>query len=194
MTRVARVSLQALAGVALLLPGHLWAAAMADDIRLARTIGWHEVGEPRRLHLAAAPPIARVEVRDRWPSRYQERVTFVSGSYLVIESTRYAYAAAIPLQQVFYQMFGLDEYLTEQGLQPGIAQAAVGSFGGRATAYYVAQGKSKTCFSFVSQFAAVTPGVRDRMLSGQDCRPNGTISAGELVRAWGALLDGIQIR
>ena len=185
---MARVSLQALAGVALLLPGHLWAAAMADDIRLARTIGWHEVGEPRRLHLAAAPPIARVEVRDRWPSRSQERVTFVSGSYLVIESTRYAYAAAIPLQQVFYQMFGLDEYLTEQGLQPGIAQAAVGSFGGRATAYYVAQGKSKTCFSFVSQFAAVTPGVRDRMLSGQDCRPNGTISAGELVRAWGAMV------
>ena len=168
---------------------------MAADILIARTIGWHEVGEvPRRLHFVTAPPIAKVEVRDRWASRYEERVTFLSGSYVILEATRYAYSAAVPLQQVFYQKFGLDEQLAKQGLQPGIAKATLRSFGGHATAYDVAQGKSTTCFSFVSQFAAPSGGVRDLMLSGQDCRPNGTASPRELLRDWAVILNGIQIK
>jgi hypothetical protein len=193
--KLAGVSLKVLASAALLLPAHAWAGGMAADILIARTIGWREVGEvPRRLHFVAAPPIAKVEVRDRWASRYEERVTFLSGSYVILEATRYAYSVAVPLQQAFYQKFGSDEHLTEQGLHPGIAEAILGSFGNRATAYYVAQGKSATCFSFVSQFAALSGGVRDLMLSGQDCRPNGTVSPGELVRDWNAILNGIQIQ
>ena len=149
---------------------------------------------PQRLHFVAAPPITKVEVRDRWVSRYEERVTFLSGSYVILEATRYAYSVAVPLQQAFYQKFGWDQPLAEQGLQPGIAEATLRSFGGRATAYYVAQGKSTTCFSFVSQFAALSGGVRDLMLSGQDCRPNGTVSPRKLLRDWGAILNGIQIK
>ena len=179
----------------LFLSAHAWAAGMLDDILLARTIGWREVGKVSgRLHFVAAPPIAKVEVRDRWVSRYEERVTFLSGSYVILEATRYAYSVAIPLQQAFYQKFGLDQRLAEQGLQPGIAEATLRSFGGRATAYYLAQGKSTTCFSFVSQFAALSGGVRDLMLSGQDCRPNGTAAPRELLRDWGAILNGIQIK
>jgi hypothetical protein len=194
-TKLAGASLKVLASAALFLPANAWAAGMHDDILLARTIGWREVGEvPLRLHFAAAPPIAKVEVRDRWASRYEERVTFLSGSYVILEATRYAYSVAVPLQQAFYQEFGLDEHLAEQGLQPGIALAALRSFGGRVTAYYVAQGKSTTCFSFVSQFAALPGGVRDLMLSGQDCRRNGTVSPQELLRDWGAILNGIQIK
>jgi hypothetical protein len=143
--RLAGASLKVLASAALLLPAHAWAGGMAADILIARTIGWHEVGEvPRRLHFVTAPPIAKVEVRDRWASRYEERVTFLSGSYVILEATRYAYSAAVPLQQVFYQKFGLDEQLAKQGLQPGIAKATLRSFGGRATAYDVAQGTSTT--------------------------------------------------
>jgi hypothetical protein len=194
-TKLAGASLKVLASAALLLPAHAWAGGMPADILLARTIGWREVGEvPRRLHFVAAPPITKVEVRDRWVSRYEERVTFPSGSYVTLEATRYAYSVAVPLQQAFYQKFALDEHLTEQGLQPGIAEAILRSFGGRATAYYVAQGKSTTCFSFVSQFPALSGGVQDLMLSGQDCRPNGTVSSGELVRDWSAILNGIQIK
>jgi hypothetical protein len=193
---IVRRHLTGILAALLLVPA--WAGAAPADTSdpnlLARTIGWREVGGvPRRLHFAAAPSVTKVEVRDGWASRYEERVTFISGAYVIFEATRYAYSADVPLQQVLYEDFWGDEDLRSQGLQPHIADAVLGSFGGRATAYYVARGKSATCFSFVSQFGAGSGGVRNLMLSGQDCRPNETISAGELVRDWGFILNGLQV-
>lgn len=175
-----------------------WSAAVCADENSPNvrdeTIGWRTVaGMPQRLSFTTAPSIAKVEVRDGWISRYEERVTLQSGALVILEATRYPYSTRTPLQQVLYERFEEDEVLMKQGLQIGIAAGTLGSFGGRTTAYYVAQGKTATCFSFVALFAARSGGPSDRMLSGQDCRPNETISTQELVEDWRAILDGIRV-
>lgn len=171
----------------------VWADENSPNLR-DETIGWRTVaGMPRRLSFTMAPGIAKVEVRDAWASRYEERVTLLSGAFVILEATHYPYSAEIPLQQVLYERFEEDEVLMKQGLQIGIAAGTLGSLGGRTTAYYVAQGKTATCFSFVSLFAARSGGPTGLMLSGQDCRPNDTISTQELVRDWRAILDGIRV-
>jgi hypothetical protein len=171
----------------------VWADENSPNLR-DETIGWRTVaGMPRRLNFTTAPSIAKVEVRDAWASRYEERVTLRSGATVILEESRYPYSAQIPLQQVLYERFEEDEALMKQGLQIGIAAGTRSSFGGRTTAYYVAQGKTASCFSFVSLFAARPGAPTDRMISGQDCRPNETISTQELVRDWRAILDGIRV-
>jgi hypothetical protein len=173
--------------------GGVWADENSPNLR-DETIGWRTVtGMPRRLHFTTAPSIAKVEVRDGWASRYEERITLLSGAFVILEATRYPYSDAVPLQQVLYERFEEDEMLMKQGLQIGIAAGMLNSFGGRTTAYYVARGKTATCFSFVSLFAARSGGPNDLMISGQDCRPNEAISTQQLVREWHAILDGVRV-
>ena len=171
----------------------VWADENSPNLR-DETIGWRTVAAiPQRLSFTTAPGIAKVEVRDAWASRYEERITLQSGAFVILEATRYPYSTQIPLRQVLYERFEEDEVLMKQGLQIGIAAGTLDSFGGRTTAYYVARGKTATCFSFVALFAARAGSPSDRMLSGQDCRPNETISAQQLVGDWRAILDGIRV-
>ncbi len=175
-----------------------WSAGVRSDENSPNlrdeTIGWRTVAAvPRRLNFTTAPSIAKVEVRDAWASRYEERVTLLSGAVVILEATRYPYSTDIPLQQVLYERFEEDEVLIKQDLRIGIAAGTLGSFGGRTTAYYAAEGKTATCFSFVSLFATHSGGPADLMISGQDCRPNETISTQALIRDWSTLLNGIQV-
>jgi hypothetical protein len=191
-------SLRLRAGSALLFVLGTWAGGVSADENSPNlrdeAIGWRTVtGMPRRLNFTIAPSIAKVEVRDAWASRYEERVTLLSGAFVILEATRYPYSDGVPLQQVLYERFEEDEALMKQGLKIGIATGLLDSFGGRTTAYYVARGKTATCFSFVSLSAARPGGPNDLMISGQDCRPNEAISAQELVRDWRDILDGVRV-
>ncbi len=176
-------------------------AALASYVRPPET--WREIAPGEApVRFGDPAPILKIFVNDGWISRYQIEADFADGGLVRYEKPSHAYASGIPLQRVFYQIYGHDEILAGHGINLGIGDAVIATIAGRPVAYLARQGKDATCFAFVSQFGVSqsgTPqsgtgaGSRDRMLNGAVCRPLGEGNAEALAQRWLALIERIVV-
>jgi hypothetical protein len=185
---IAAVSLAGLALVATVGPSH------AGDRPLNTHMAWHEVTPSHaRIHFDAPPPIARVLVSDGWAPRYEAIIAFTDSTLVYYEASRVPYAMEIPLQRAFYQVFGPDKALAEQGIVPHISDVMVAEVKNRPIAYIAERGNTEVCFAFLSQFAGQPRGRRDRMLHGRVCKKLDEVSPTTLTQEWLALLGRVVI-
>jgi hypothetical protein len=158
---------------------------------------WHEIAPgDAPVRFGTVVPLQKIFVDDGWTSRYRIEADFADGGHVHYEKPSHAYSTTIPLQQVFYEIYGHDDTLAGHGITPSIADAAVTTIAGRPVAYLARQGKDATCFAFVSQFGAsagAKADSRERMLNGRVCRPTSEGDADVLARRWLAVIEGIVV-